>query len=70
MPGTACVDYRLGRLNEMTNVSLYPAKAGSSADEIIDLGADHVVLATGARWTNDALFADGDPGRRSTIRTS
>jgi dimethylamine/trimethylamine dehydrogenase len=44
------VDYRLGRLNEMTNVSLY-LESTLGVDEIIDLAPDHVVLATGARWT-------------------
>ena len=45
------VDYRLGRLNEMTNVSLY-LESTLGVDEIIDLAPDRVVLATGARWTN------------------
>ena len=48
--------------SELTNVALY-LESALGVDEIIDLGADRVVLATGARWTNDALFADGDPGR-------
>lgn len=44
------VDYRLGRLNELPNVSLYlESKLG--VDEIVDLAPDRVVLATGARWT-------------------
>jgi len=45
------VDYRLGRLNEMTNVSLY-LESALGADDIIEMAPDHVVLATGARWTN------------------
>ncbi|MBS3650247.1 FAD-dependent oxidoreductase [Pseudaminobacter sp. 19-2017] len=44
------VEYRLGRLNEMTNVSLFPASR-LGVDEIIDIAPDHLVLATGARWT-------------------
>lgn len=44
------VDYRLGRLNEMTNVSLYLESTMGPA-EIADLAPDCVVLATGARWT-------------------
>ena len=44
------VDYRLGRLNEMPNVSLY-LQSTLGVDEIIDLAPDRVVLATGARWT-------------------
>ncbi|WP_246663819.1 FAD-dependent oxidoreductase [Phyllobacterium sp. SYP-B3895] len=43
-------EYRLGRLNEMTNVSMY-LESDIGIDEIIDLAPDHVVIATGARWT-------------------
>ena len=55
LPGLAAwnrvVDYRLGRLNEMTNVSMY-LESPLGVDEIIDLAPDHIVLATGSRWTN------------------
>jgi dimethylamine/trimethylamine dehydrogenase len=55
LPGLAAwnrvVDYRLGRLNEMTNVSMY-LESALGVDEIIDLAPDHVLLATGSRWTN------------------
>lgn len=44
------VDYRLGRLNEMSNVSMY-LESTLGVDEIVDLAPDHLVLATGARWT-------------------
>ena len=45
-------DYRLFQLQRMPNVSLYP---GSDMDAamIADFGADHVLLATGARWRPD-----------------
>ncbi|MGQ3215498.1 oxidoreductase [Shinella sp.] len=53
LPGLAAwnrvVDYRLGRLNDMTNVSMY-LESALGVDEIIDLAPDHVVVATGARW--------------------
>ncbi|WP_027054662.1 FAD-dependent oxidoreductase [Mesorhizobium erdmanii] len=49
------VDYRLGRLGEMSNVSLYP-ESTLGVDEIIDLAPERVVLATGARWT-DMLYS-------------
>jgi len=45
------VEYRLGRLNEMTNVSMY-LESALGVNEIIDLAPDRVVVATGARWTN------------------
>jgi dimethylamine/trimethylamine dehydrogenase len=43
-------DYRLGRLNLMTNVEIF---LGSpvGVDEIVELAPDRVVVATGARWT-------------------
>src|SRR5271168_293130 len=43
-------DYRLGRLNVMTNVEMF---LGSpvGVEEIVELAPDRVVVATGARWT-------------------
>ena len=35
----------------MTNVEMY-LESDLGVDEIIDLAPDHVLLATGARWTN------------------
>lgn len=47
-------DYRLFQLQRMPNVSLFP---GSDMDAamIADFGADHVLLATGARWRADGV---------------
>ena len=42
-------DYRLGQLRQMANVALYP-DSDLSAQDVLDFGADHVVVATGARW--------------------
>jgi dimethylamine/trimethylamine dehydrogenase len=44
------VDWRLGQLRERPNVNLYP---GSKLDveDILGLEHEHVVVATGARWT-------------------
>jgi dimethylamine/trimethylamine dehydrogenase len=44
------LDYRLGRLNIMTNVEMF---LGSpvGVDEILELAPDRVVVATGAHWT-------------------
>lgn len=54
LPGLAAwgrvADYRLGRLNEMTNVSTY-LESLLDVDAIIELAPHHVVLATGAHWT-------------------
>lgn len=45
-------DYRLYQLRQMVNVNLYPASP-LDADGIADFAADHVLLATGARWLAD-----------------
>ncbi|MBB3772168.1 dimethylamine/trimethylamine dehydrogenase [Angulomicrobium tetraedrale] len=54
LPGLAAwnrvADYRLGRLNDMPNVSLY-LDSRLGVDDIIEFAPDHLVLATGARWT-------------------
>jgi dimethylamine/trimethylamine dehydrogenase len=47
-------DYRLGRINEMPNVSLYLGSEMGVAD-IEAFAADHVILATGARWRRDGI---------------
>ena len=43
------VDYRLGQLRKMANVTLYPESELAPGD-VQDFGAAHVVIATGARW--------------------
>lgn len=45
-------DYRLYQLRQMANVQLYPNSA-LDAEGIGAFGADHVLLATGARWRGD-----------------
>jgi dimethylamine/trimethylamine dehydrogenase len=42
-------DYRLGQIKSMPNVSMYLGSALSAA-EVREFGADHVLIATGARW--------------------
>lgn len=43
------VDYRMGQLQKMPNVTLYP-ESDLSAQDVRDFGADHIVIATGAHW--------------------
>ena len=50
------VDYRVGRLQAMSNVDLYPGSR-LGADDVLEFGADHVVVATGARWTTTLYSA-------------
>lgn len=43
------VDYRMGQLRKLPNVSLYP-ESDLTAPDVAEFGAEHVVIATGARW--------------------
>ena len=43
------IDYRLGRLKVMPNVEIFPASR-LEADDVVEFAAEHVVVATGARW--------------------
>jgi dimethylamine/trimethylamine dehydrogenase len=54
------IDYRLGQLRKLPNVSLYTQSA-MGAEDIRGYGADHVVLATGARWLTDLCGANEVP---------
>jgi dimethylamine/trimethylamine dehydrogenase len=53
-------DYRTNLIQQMGNVDIY---LGSelSAQNVVDFGCDHAVLATGAKWTYDLLNSDGYP---------
>jgi len=53
-------DYRLGQLRKMANVSLY-AESELSPEDVRDFGADHVVIATGARWSDNLCGANEIP---------
>ncbi len=61
-PWFRVAEYRLGQLRKMPNVALYP-ESDLSADDVLAFGADHVVVATGARWTDTPLPADRAAGR-------
>jgi dimethylamine/trimethylamine dehydrogenase len=54
LPGLATwgrvLDWRLGQLKHLDNVTLYPGNA-LSVDDILGLEHQRVVIATGARWT-------------------
>jgi dimethylamine/trimethylamine dehydrogenase len=42
-------DWRLGQIEKLDNVEVY-LESEIEVDQILDFGADHVVLATGAQW--------------------
>ena len=58
LPGLAAwgrvADYRIGQIAPMTNVEVYRESA-LSADDVLALGAEHVAIATGARWRRDVV---------------
>ena len=47
-------DYRLTQLNKMLDVELF-RESFLTAKDIIDVAADHVVIATGAKWRADGF---------------
>jgi dimethylamine/trimethylamine dehydrogenase len=47
-------DYRLGQISRMVNVTLYLGSRLLPAD-VREFGADHVLIATGARWRRDGV---------------
>lgn len=53
-------DYRLGQLRKLPNVSLYPSSL-LSAEDVREVGAAHVIIATGARWTTRLCGANELP---------
>jgi dimethylamine/trimethylamine dehydrogenase len=60
-------DYRLGQIRGMPNVSMYLGHALSAA-EVREFGADHVLIATGARWRRNGVgrcHANPIPGLNS-----
>ncbi len=53
-------DYRTTLLQTMGNVHIYRGSP-LSAQDVIDFGCDHAVIATGAHWTHEILSTDGYP---------
>ncbi len=45
-------DWRLQQIAKLSNVAVYPDNL-LGADEVLEFGADHVVLATGSHWRRD-----------------
>jgi dimethylamine/trimethylamine dehydrogenase len=45
-------DYREQQLLKMTNVEVF-FESALSAEDVFEIGADHVAIATGARWRRD-----------------
>ncbi|WP_266182346.1 FAD-dependent oxidoreductase [Dyella humicola] len=47
-------DWRVGQIGKLTNVSIYLDSA-LTAQDVLDFGAEHVVLATGCHWRRDGF---------------
>jgi len=45
-------DYRIYQIHQMSDVLLYPASR-MTAEQVLEFGADHVAIATGATWRKD-----------------
>jgi dimethylamine/trimethylamine dehydrogenase len=57
-------DYRIGQIQQMPNIEVFPASE-MNADQVLELGAQHVALATGATWRRDGIgynIRDAVPG--------
>ena len=48
------VDWRLTQLKKMKNVGLYPSSP-MTAEEILEAGAQNIIIATGATWRRDGV---------------
>jgi dimethylamine/trimethylamine dehydrogenase len=53
-------DYRTNLIQTMANLDIYRGSP-LSAQDVIEFGCDHAVIATGARWTREILSANGYP---------
>jgi dimethylamine/trimethylamine dehydrogenase len=47
-------DWRVGRIQEMSNVEVY-LESNLSSEDILSYGFDRVILATGAHWRSDGV---------------
>ena len=48
------MDWRLTQIRKMKNVAVYPSSP-MTAEEILESGAQHIILATGALWRRDGV---------------
>lgn len=54
-------DWRAHMISKLPNVGVFPASE-MTVEDIVGLGVDHVVLATGAHWRRDGIGVNGmDP---------
>ena len=61
-------DYRLGQIETMPNVEVF-RESELSVDEVLAVGADHLVIATGSTWRADG-FGRTHPKPLTTLSTA
>ncbi len=54
-------DYRIQQIEKLDNVEVF-RESDMSADEVLEVGADHIAIATGARWCRDGFGANALSG--------
>jgi len=54
-------DYRLQQIEKLDNVEIF-RESRMSAEEVLEIGADHVAIATGATWCRDGFGANALAG--------
>ena len=47
-------DWRVGQIDKLPNVEVFP-ESRMTAGDILEVGADHVLVATGSHWTTDGV---------------
>ena len=47
-------DWRVGRIGKLSNVEVFP-ESRMNVGDVLEVGADHVFVATGARWATDGV---------------
>ena len=47
-------DWRVGQIDKLPNVEVFP-ESRMTADDILEVGVDHVLVATGSHWTTDGV---------------
>ena len=53
-------DYRLQQIEKMNNVEVF-RESEMNADQVLEIGADHIAIATGSHWRRDG-FGSSNPG--------
>ncbi len=54
-------DWRVGQIDKLDNVDVFP-ESKITADDVLSLDIDHVLIATGAKWATDAVGRHSDTG--------